>query len=271
MLEKPIEYKEIESQQNGAPIYAENINQIISNIELIKGGERNEAPVGNIKDIYEIKEALNNSITENKDSINELKTNTDNLTENLNNLETNYNELNTELETVKEKQAEIEREMETTLKNSVLEEFNKKFTELQTNIINIKTTILETIFTVGSVYGTTDDNFDPNTVFGFGAWEKVEEGRFLQAGNGTNGGEKAEAGLPAAVGEFEVLMHGQAKQSGMATRTGKNRMQLGVTSGNNVVISDTIQIHLTNGNRIFGASDTVQPKAYIVHFWERVE
>lgn len=53
MLEKPIEYKEIESQQNGDPIYAENINQIISNIEAIKGGESNEAPTGNIKDIYE--------------------------------------------------------------------------------------------------------------------------------------------------------------------------------------------------------------------------
>lgn len=60
MLEKSKEYKEVESQQNGEPIYAENINQIISNIEAIKGGESSKAPVGNIKDIYERLNNLNN-------------------------------------------------------------------------------------------------------------------------------------------------------------------------------------------------------------------
>ena len=53
MLEKPKEYKEVEAKQNNATIYAEDINQIIANIELIKGGLSNEAPVGNIKDICE--------------------------------------------------------------------------------------------------------------------------------------------------------------------------------------------------------------------------
>lgn len=53
MLEKPKEYKEVKSRQNDDTIYAEDINQIISNIELIKGGSSDEAPAGNIKDIYE--------------------------------------------------------------------------------------------------------------------------------------------------------------------------------------------------------------------------
>ena len=53
MLEKPKEYKEVKSRQNNDTIYAEDINQIISNIELIKGGSSDEAPAGNIKDIYE--------------------------------------------------------------------------------------------------------------------------------------------------------------------------------------------------------------------------
>ena len=51
MLEKPKEYKSIEAQQNNDTIYAEDINQIISNIELIKGGSSNEAPAGNIKEL----------------------------------------------------------------------------------------------------------------------------------------------------------------------------------------------------------------------------
>lgn len=53
MLEKPKEYKEVKSRQNDDTIYAEDINQIISNIELIKGGSSDESPAGNIKDIYE--------------------------------------------------------------------------------------------------------------------------------------------------------------------------------------------------------------------------
>ena len=44
MLEKPKEYKEVKSRQNDDTIYAEDINQIISNIELIKGGSSDEAP-----------------------------------------------------------------------------------------------------------------------------------------------------------------------------------------------------------------------------------
>lgn len=53
MLDKPKEYKEIKARQNDKTIYAEDINQIIKNIELIKGGASSEAPAGNIKDIYE--------------------------------------------------------------------------------------------------------------------------------------------------------------------------------------------------------------------------
>lgn len=57
MLEKPAEYNEVPAQQGEATVYAEDINQIISNIEKIKGGEANEAPISNIK---ELKERLDN-------------------------------------------------------------------------------------------------------------------------------------------------------------------------------------------------------------------
>ena len=50
-LSKPNEYKEVSAKQSEETVYAEDINQIISNIEKIKGGEADEAPVSDIKDL----------------------------------------------------------------------------------------------------------------------------------------------------------------------------------------------------------------------------
>ncbi|MCZ9937660.1 hypothetical protein OFQ60_14340 [Brachyspira hyodysenteriae] len=51
------EYQEVPAQQGEATVYAEDINQIISNIEKLKGGQANESPISNIK---ELKERLDN-------------------------------------------------------------------------------------------------------------------------------------------------------------------------------------------------------------------
>lgn len=56
-LSKPNEYNEVPAQQGEATVYAEDINQIISNIEKLKGGQANETPISNIK---ELKEHLDN-------------------------------------------------------------------------------------------------------------------------------------------------------------------------------------------------------------------
>ena len=50
-LSKPSEYQEVPAQQGEATVYAEDINQIISNIEKIKGGQANEAPVSDIQQL----------------------------------------------------------------------------------------------------------------------------------------------------------------------------------------------------------------------------
>lgn len=128
--------------------------------------------------------------------------------------------------------------------------------------------IYEIIYPVGSVYMTADDNFNPNTEF-CGTWERVENGKFLEAGDGTNGKTKRDAGLPTASGTFGCLMVANAKQSGACTLTGANRLSLGITAGNNPCVSETVQVNLNNGNRIFGSSNTVQPSSYVINIWER--
>lgn len=61
-LSKPNEYNEVPAQQGEATVYAEDINQIITNVEKLKGGQANEAPVSNIKDLHssinELKERI---------------------------------------------------------------------------------------------------------------------------------------------------------------------------------------------------------------------
>ncbi len=51
MLEKPAEYNEVPAQQGETTVYAEDINQIITNVEKLKGGEADETPASNIKDL----------------------------------------------------------------------------------------------------------------------------------------------------------------------------------------------------------------------------
>lgn len=130
--------------------------------------------------------------------------------------------------------------------------------------------IYELIYPVGAVYMTADDNFDPNTEF-CGTWERVETARFLEAGDGTNGKTKKAAGLPDASGSAGALMVANARQSGALTRSGANRLELGIAQGSNPCISDTIQLNLANtaGNKVYGKSETVQPASYVVNIWER--
>ena len=61
-LEKPENYKEVPALQDGEIVFAEDHNQTIANIEKLKGGKPNEAPVSNIK---ELKDILDKIITNN--------------------------------------------------------------------------------------------------------------------------------------------------------------------------------------------------------------
>lgn len=59
-LEKPDIYKEVHALQGGETVYAEDHNQIIANIEKIKGGKPNEAPISNIKELKDILDGILN-------------------------------------------------------------------------------------------------------------------------------------------------------------------------------------------------------------------
>ncbi|PTY39493.1 hypothetical protein [Brachyspira hampsonii] len=59
-LEKPENYKEVPALQDGETVFAEDHNQILANIEKLKGGKPNEVPVSNLK---ELKTLLNDILS----------------------------------------------------------------------------------------------------------------------------------------------------------------------------------------------------------------
>ncbi|ASJ22470.1 hypothetical protein [Brachyspira hampsonii] len=57
-LEKPENYREVPALQDGETIFAEDHNQIMADIEKIKGGKSNEVPVSNIKELKDILDSI---------------------------------------------------------------------------------------------------------------------------------------------------------------------------------------------------------------------
>ena len=103
VLGKPTTYNEVKSQQPENYILAEDINQIIANIEVIKGGSSSETPVINIKSLNEKADDtitnLNNEIQNRANKDSELKSQIDRLNESLTNESNTREETDTSLQT----------------------------------------------------------------------------------------------------------------------------------------------------------------------------
>ena len=166
VLGKPTTYNEVKSQQPENYILAEDINQIIANIEVIKGGSSSETPVINIKSLNEKADDtitnLNNEIQNRTNKDSELKSQIDRLNESLTNesntreetdtsLQTQITELNQSLvlETKERKEADAElQEKINQLNESLTNETNKREeadASLQTQITELnQSLVLET-------------------------------------------------------------------------------------------------------------------------------
>lgn len=69
---------------------------------------------------------------------------------------------------------------------------------------SILTSVLDTIYPVGSIYITTN-SAPPFSSLDFGAWEEVSSGRVLQGADSTHSaGSTIEAGLPNITGHLNL-------------------------------------------------------------------
>jgi hypothetical protein len=130
------------------------------------------------------------------------------------------------------------------------------------------TEMLQLIYPVGSTYISTS-NTNPLEAL-FGTWELVSAGRVLQGADSNHAaGTTIAAGLPNITGQA---------QSG--TPGNKSNMQSGAMQsisrggGRYVGSGDPatyyyIDFNASRSSSIYGASNTVQPPAYVVNIWRR--
>lgn len=123
--------------------------------------------------------------------------------------------------------------------------------------------ILSTIYPIGSIYIGTQGSCPMSIAMPGTTWEMVATNRALWGGNGTNGNTTIAAGLPAIPenGSHSHPLTQAASDSGFGYPGAGN-------PGSSKIYTDVAGNHSHNGG-VYGASNTVQPPAYVVNVWRR--
>lgn len=140
--------------------------------------------------------------------------------------------------------------------------------------ISAPSTLIDVFYPVGSYYETSNTSFNPNIAWS-GTWEKVEDGRFLQATTDTSKmGDTVAAGLPNITGSWEATNDTGYLPAANYTGTGAiTDMTITSTFPNKGTANDThskgFTFDASNSNPIYGNSTTVQPPSVLVAIWHR--
>lgn len=130
--------------------------------------------------------------------------------------------------------------------------------------------IVNLIYPIGSIY-TSVNNINPGSIFANTTWEKVSSGRVLQgATDDQSGGDEIAAGLPNIKGSLYTHNNsfGGGGKSGAITTNVVSAYAVGGTVLGTWGNTATFNAH--NSNEIYSDDcDTVQPPAFLVHFWKR--
>ena len=130
--------------------------------------------------------------------------------------------------------------------------------------------LIDIFYPVGSVYMSADKN-KTKADFPFmqyGTWEEVPANLCLQTGNASEAGTQRSAGLPNIGGSIDPSYYqctGQAHGAFI-----NNNTVLGLDADKfNANATSGFYFDASKSNPIYGASDTVQPPAYMVRAWVR--
>ena len=127
--------------------------------------------------------------------------------------------------------------------------------------------IFDLIYPVGSIFATTGNA--PT----LGTWEEIAQGRTLQGADGNHAaGSTIEAGLPNITGSFQVSGAIRPVPPWNVTGACIGTTNGGTASGLSEYGSGDLDFYFnaSNSNKIYGSSNTVQPPAYVVHFYRRI-
>ncbi|MBR2679430.1 MAG: hypothetical protein IKE23_01470 [Exiguobacterium sp.] len=137
--------------------------------------------------------------------------------------------------------------------------------------------LLDKVYPIGSIYlGVTATC--PIADLGVGTWTLVASDLSLQ-GSGTNAaGTTLSAGLPNLVGGSDnvLLSGGGTSATGVFSGNNYYTQYGGFTTNPNWNIASNggeryrdLNFDASRSNAIYGASNTVQPPAYVVNVWQR--
>lgn len=130
------------------------------------------------------------------------------------------------------------------------------------------------IYPVGSIYTTTDKDFNPATSFG-GTWSHVGVDRVLWGvSTSTAGGSTLSEQLPDIRGHIDWSTGGQAKTeisngSGAFSLTNKNLGAAYPTGSGASNSARGFDFKASDYNSVYKLGGVVRPNAYTVHFWRR--
>jgi hypothetical protein len=136
-------------------------------------------------------------------------------------------------------------------------------------------TLLSTLYPVGSIYIGTQSTCPLATLISGSTWVKVSEGRVLQGSDSNhNAGTTIEAGLPNITGGSKPGYIGGTtwplvvyNPTGAFYSNGAGTSSYSTTSGAN--LTNGLNFDASRSNSIYGNSNTVQPPAYVVNIWRR--
>lgn len=121
--------------------------------------------------------------------------------------------------------------------------------------------IFDLIYPIGSVFATTGN------APARGTWEEIAQGRTLQGADANHAaGTTIEAGLPNIKNTIKNILH-----DGVDTYNGALRLthEAGEVNWGQSFFRGALTFDASFANPIYGASSTVQPPAYVVHFYRR--
>lgn len=165
---------------------------------------------------------------------------------------------------------------ESNMSNKKIKDGNTEFRVIDKRLFSM----LDLLYPVGRII-ISNDSTAPYSDIGFGTWQEVAKGAFIEGANDAHkAGDNIDAGLPNITGEI----YGYVNPRGVLVDTiglGNTRHSGALTDGNTQMSSSydsrssgsgkSIAFNASLSNPIYGNSDTVQPKAYVSHYWLRVK
>ena len=147
--------------------------------------------------------------------------------------------------------------------DNILEEYKKSQLEKENYIKNEK--LLDLIYPTGSIY-ISINNVAPSEFLG-GKWEQIKEGYALWTCS-SNAGKTISAGLPNIKGSIgkQALFNNATSSGAFSLDDG-----MGFGGGSYNFTSKIFSFDASKYNSIYGKSSTVQPPAYKIYAWKRIE